>query len=130
VTNAGWSPEIRKKLHSPLGKCRQLDKVIFGHRLQVSPGLVPRGETADEHKRVKSIFPQYVRHPGARGFARSSTVQINVLVLGEILHLLFQVVGLNANGSEDPFRAFVIVPVAANVDDQNSIVLSRGNPRR
>ena len=130
MTNAGWRLEIGKKLHLRLRERRQLDKVILRHRLQVSSGLAPRRETANDHKCVESIFPQYVRHPGARGFARSSTVQINILVLGEILHLLFQVVGLNANGTEDPFRTLVVVSVAANVDDQNSIVLSGGNPRR
>jgi hypothetical protein len=38
-----------------------------------------------------------VRHPGARGFARSSTVDVNVFVLGKVLQLFVEVIGFNAD---------------------------------
>src|SRR6266849_7517297 len=59
-----------------------------------------------------------MRHPGAGRFARSSTVQINVLVLGEILDFLIEIVRLDPDRSKDPLRAPVIVTMAADIRDQ------------
>ena len=65
----------------------------------MAAGLAPCRKPADDHVGIESIFPQYVRHPGARGFARSSTVQINVLILGKVLDLFLKIVRLDADGS-------------------------------
>ena len=71
------------------------------------PGFTPSSEAPDDHVRIKSIFPQDVRHPGARGFARSSTVQINVLFPGETLHLFFQIIRLNPDRAENALGSSV-----------------------
>jgi hypothetical protein len=63
----------------------------------MSTGLAPCGETADNHKRVETLLLQQMRHPGASRFARSSTVKVNVLVLGQILDLLVEIVRLDAD---------------------------------
>ena len=63
----------------------------------MAAGFAPCGYTADDHERVESFVSQYVRHPGARGFARSSTVEINVLIFGKVLDLFLKVIGLDAD---------------------------------
>jgi hypothetical protein len=37
---------------------RQLYQVVFGHTLERFSGLAPGSESADDHKRVESFFPQ------------------------------------------------------------------------
>ena len=98
---------------------RQLHQVIFRHRFQRVPGFAPCRQSSDDHERVESFFPQQMRHPGAGRFARSSTVKINVLILGNILDLFLKVVGFNANRPTNALRAPVIVSVAADVHDQH-----------
>ncbi len=78
-----------------LTKGRQLHQVIFGHRLQRLSCFTPGGQSADDHERVESFFPQQMRHPGAGRFARSSTVQVNVLVPGQVFDFLLKIVGFN-----------------------------------
>ena len=106
---------------SSLGERRQLHQIILWHRLKMPSGLPPRRQTAHNHERVKSLFPQQVRHPGASRFACSSTVKINVLVLGQILDLLLEIVGLDADRAGDPLGTNVVVAVAAHVNDQHSV---------
>lgn len=83
--------------NQPLIKRRQLHQIILGDRLQGFSRFAPGSQTADDHECVESFFPQQMRHPGAGRFARSSTVEINILVLGQVLDLFLQIVGLNAN---------------------------------
>jgi len=93
----------------------QFDEIVLGNRLQVSSRLAPGSESADDHERVKSFFPQQMRHPGAGCFAHSSTVKIKILVLGEVLDFLLQVIGFDANGANDALGSRVVIAVAANV---------------
>src|SRR5579871_5210737 len=58
-----------------------------------------------------------MRHTGAGGLACSSTVEVNVLVLGEILELCLEVIGFDADRTENALRAAIVIPVAADVDD-------------
>src|SRR3954453_18232296 len=66
-----------------------------------------------------------MRHPGAGRFARSSTVQINVLLFLQALDLVIEIIGFDADGPENPFGAAVIVSVAANVDNLNFLGFAR-----
>ena len=100
-----------------LGKCRQLYQIIFRHRLQMSAGFAPCGETANDDKRVEAFFLQQMRHPGAGRFACSSTVEVNVLIFGEIFDLLVQIVGFDADRPGDSLRSYVVIAVTAHVDD-------------
>ena len=93
----------------------QLDEIVLGNRLQVSPRLAPGSESADDHERAKSFFPQQMRHPGAGCFAHSSTVEVKVFVLREVLDFLLQVIGLDADGANDSLGSRVVITVAANV---------------
>jgi hypothetical protein len=77
-------------------KRRQLYQIIVWHRLQRLPGFTPRCQSADDGERVESSFPQHERHPGARSFARSSAVEINLFVLGKMFQFFLEIVGLNA----------------------------------
>src|SRR5689334_9071857 len=69
-----------------------------------------------------------MRHTGAGGFACSSTVQINVLVLGQVLDLFVEIVGLDPDRAVDSFGADVVIAVATNVDDLNLVALPGGDP--
>src|ERR1700722_7644197 len=104
---------------------RQLHQIILGHRLQRLAGFAPGGQAADDYERVESSFHQHMRHPGARGFACSSTVEINFLVFGKAFSLFVQVVGFNANRSLDPLGAYVVIAMAAHVRDENGARLVR-----
>jgi hypothetical protein len=86
-----------KDYNRELTKCRQLHQVILGHRLQGFSRFAPGSQTAYDHECVESFFPQQVRHPGAGRFARSSAVEVNVLILGQVLDLFLQIVGFDAN---------------------------------
>ena len=66
---------------------REMDQVIIRHRLQGFSCLAPGGEAADNDECVEASFSEHMRHPGARSFALSSTVDIDVLVLGQKLDL-------------------------------------------
>src|SRR5215469_3833834 len=74
-----------------------------------------------------------MRHPGARGFACSSTVEVNVLVLGEMFDLFLKIVRLDADRAINALGANVVVSVAAHVDDLEAVPFasskSRGNLR-
>src|SRR6266852_4933815 len=68
-----------------------------------------------------------MRHPGARGFACSSTVEVNVLLTGEILDLFLKVVRFDADGAMDTLGADVVVTVAAHIDNQHPVCSFRSN---
>ena len=88
---------VKRLPQNGLIKCGQLHQVVLRNRFDRFPGLAPGGQSTDNYERVESFFPQQMRHPGAGRFARSSTVKINVLVLGKVLDFLLQVVRLDAN---------------------------------
>ena len=93
-----------------------MHKISRGHRLHGVAGLTPRGQASNDHERVESLFPQQVRHTGAGGFALSSTVEIDVFVLGERFDLIRKVIRLDSNRASDASSAWVVVAVAAHVD--------------
>ena len=78
-------------------------------------GFAPSQQTSDDYERVEASFPQHVHHTGASGFARSSTIKVNVLVLGKQLDLFGKPVRLKADGPLDAGGAAVVVTVAANI---------------
>ena len=78
----------------PLTKRWQFHQIIPRDRLQRKTCFPPCCQTAPYDERVESLLPQQKRHPGARGVARSSAVQVNVLVPGQEFHFLRQLVGL------------------------------------
>src|SRR5260370_35618000 len=83
------------------------------HGLERLARFAPGGETADDYERIESLFPQLVRHPGAGRFARSSTVEKNVVVPRQDLQLFRQVVGLQADGALDAVRLCVRVAMTS-----------------
>src|SRR5579872_7198184 len=71
-----------------------------------------------------------MRHPGARGFACSSTVQVNVLVFWQILDFFLKIVRLNADRAIDSLGTDVVITMAANVDDLYAISFPGRDARR
>ena len=67
----------------------------MGNWFQGLSGGPPGMQAAIDHERVESMFSQQVRHPGAGRFARSSTVEINLFVPGQMLYFFGQIVGFN-----------------------------------
>jgi hypothetical protein len=76
-------------------------QIVIGDRLDGLTGFAPSREAADNHKGVESLLAKQMRHTGAGGFALSSTVQVDVLVLGKCLDFLRQVIRLDADGAPD-----------------------------
>jgi hypothetical protein len=103
-----------------LTKRRQLDKIFPRHDLQWLTGFAPGGQAAYQDERVESFFSQQVRHPGAGPFARSSAIQVYVLVFGQPFQLLLKIVGLDADGTLDARGIGIVVAVAADIDDENA----------
>jgi hypothetical protein len=62
-----------------------MHEVALGHGLNRMSGFAPGRKAAHDDKRVESVLPKQMRHTGAGRFALSSTVQVDVLVPGEIL---------------------------------------------
>ena len=104
---------------------RQFDQVVVRHWFHRLPCLSPGAQSAGDHEDLEPFFDQYLRHPGARGFACSSTVEINLPLLGKVLDLFFEQVGFEANRPGDALRLSVVVPVAADVGDQNAAGFGR-----
>jgi len=71
-----------------------------------------------------------MRHPGASSFARSSTVQVKLEVLGETLDFFFKIVRFDANGSVNAFGAHIVVAMTADVDNPNLFATSGSEPGR
>ena len=94
---------------------RQMDEVVVWHRLEWFSCLTPGRQPPDDYERIESPFSQQVRHPGARGLARSSTVDVDVLILGKILKLCRKVIRLNANRPLDAHRTGIVVAMAAYI---------------
>jgi hypothetical protein len=101
-----------------LAESWQLYQIVVRYGFDGLPGFAPGGKTPGDDERVEPFFPQQQRHPGAGPFARSSTVQINVLIFGIGFEFLFQVVGLQPDRTLDALRIGVVIAVAADVEDQ------------
>jgi hypothetical protein len=104
------------------GKHGKLDQVVVRHGFEPMSSLAPCPQTADDDERLESLCLQEMRHPGASRFARSSTVEINFPVLGQVLNFFLEVVGFDADGSRNALRGRVVVAVAAHVGDQDGVV--------
>src|SRR5580693_9293836 len=112
-----------------LVKRRKFHQIVLRDRFQRFAGLAPGSESADNHERVESFFPQQMRHPGAGRFARSSTVKVNVLVFGKVLDLFLKIVGFDADRAFNSSSPGVVVAVAAHVDDQHAAGILRRQAR-
>ena len=105
------------------GKRGQLHQVVPRHRLDGLACLPPGRKTADDHKRIKPLFPQQVRHPGAGRFSQSSAIQVDVAVARQVLDLLGKIIGFDPYGTLDTTRVGIIVAVAADIgDERHSLV--------
>ena len=89
------------------------------HWLEGMSGLAPGVQSANDDESLESMFLKYLRHPGTRGFALSSTVEINLPIVREILDLFLQIVGFQANRSGDSLRMSIVISVAADVGDND-----------
>lgn len=89
--------------------------VVRRHPLYRIPGFAPCGQPADNHERVKSPFPQQVRHTGAGRFARSSAIQIDVFVSRKYFDFLRKIIRFQPNRSLNARGARIVVAVAAHI---------------
>ena len=104
-------------------KRRQLDQIVFGDGFDCLAGGPPGGEASVDDERVESLFSQQVRHTGAGGLARSSTVKINVFVFGELFDLFGKPVGLDTHRALDTVGPAVVVAIAAHVYQYDSLYI-------
>jgi hypothetical protein len=74
-----------------------MHQIIVRHRFGRLTRLPPRRQPAHDHERIESLFPQQMRHPGAGRFPRSSAVQINIFVFGQLFQFFRQMVGLETD---------------------------------
>jgi hypothetical protein len=98
-------------------KHRKLDYVLVRHGFERMSSLAPCAQTAGDDERLESLLLQEVRHPGAGRFARSSTVEINLSILGQVLEFFLKVVGFDADGSCNALRVGIVVAMAADIGD-------------
>ncbi len=101
---------------SRTAEIRQMHEVFVRHVLHGESSFSPSRKAAVDYKCIECFFPQQMRHPGAGRFAQSGAVQVDILVMGEALGLLLQVVRFDANRSLDARGAGVVVPMTANID--------------
>jgi hypothetical protein len=106
-----------------LGECRQFHHILLRYRLEWLARLAPRCQPTFDHEGVEPSLAQFKRHPGARRFARSSAIQINVLISWQVLDFLDELIRLEADRSPDALCTGVIVAVAANIHDEDSALL-------
>lgn len=60
-------------------------------------GFAPGAQASGDDKDFEALLLEQVRHPGARGLACSSTVEINLPLLGDLLDFLLEVIGFEAD---------------------------------
>jgi len=70
---------------------------------------------------AEAVLPEYQRHTGARGFALSSAIDVDVFVLGEGFEFFVELVGFDTDGACDAGGAGVVVSVAADVDEDDFV---------
>ncbi len=92
-----------------------MHQIVAGNDFHWLSGFAPGRQSADDHKRIESFFPQHMRHTGAGGFAHSSTVKIDIFVLGQPLDFFVEIIGFNANRSLHARRARVVIAVTADI---------------
>ena len=100
------------------GKGWQFHEVVVRNGFKGMSGFAPGAQATGNHKRAKSLFVQEERHPGARGFALSSTVKIDVAIFREVLQFLRKIVLFNADRTLDAAGIRVVVAMTAHVDEQ------------
>jgi hypothetical protein len=100
----------------------QLQQIIFWDLLNRLSGFAPSRESSGDDKGAKALFSQKPRHTGAGGFARSSTVKINVLVVREVVQFFSQLIRLDANGARNPLSAGIVISMAAHVSENDLFV--------
>jgi hypothetical protein len=75
----------------------QLHQVVGWHGFYRLASFAPGAQPSLNHERPKARLPEYQRHTGAGGFARSSAIDIDVLVLGKGIEFCLQPIGFYAN---------------------------------
>ena len=105
----------RRPRHTASIEHGQFDQVVVRHRFHRLSGLAPGAQSARDYKHLESFFDQYLRHPGARGFARSSTVKINLPVFGETFDFFFDSIWLQPDRSGNALGFGVVVSMAPHI---------------
>jgi len=93
-----------------------MDEIAFRHCFNGVACLAPGCQATDNHEGVETLFSEEVRHTGARCFAQSSAVEVDVFVFRKLSNFDRQIVGLNSNRPPDPRSAGVVISVTADVD--------------
>ena len=98
-TIAKWRRSAKDWSHVRCGSVEggEFYEIVGGNAFDGMSGFAPGAQASSDHKHFESELLQLMRHTGAGGFARSSAVEINLLLLGEVLDFFDQVVGLDAN---------------------------------
>jgi hypothetical protein len=97
----------------------QLDEVVVGNSFEGVSGFAPGTEASGDDEYFEPELLELLRHTGAGGFALSSTVEINLLILGEVLDFFDEIVGFDTNRTGDAFGVGIVIAVAADVGDQH-----------
>jgi hypothetical protein len=99
----------------PLTECWQLHEIVVWNPLKGVSSFAPGAQATGDNEDLKAKLLQLLRHPGARGFARSSTVEINLSILGKVLDFFDQVVRFDADRSRDALGVSVVIAVAPDI---------------
>jgi hypothetical protein len=78
-----------------------MHEVVVGHGLDGLAGFAPGRQATDDHEGVESLLAKEMRHTGAGGFALSSAVEVDVLILGKFWDFLRQIIRLQADRAAD-----------------------------
>ncbi len=97
----------------------QLDQVVVGHAFDRMSGFAPGTQSTGDDEHFESDILQLAPDPGARGFALSSAVEINLAIFGKVLDLFDEVVGFDANGAGNAFGVGIVVAMAPDVGDKH-----------
>lgn len=104
---------------------REMDQIVLGNGFERLSSFAPSGEAAYDHKRIESLLPQQVRHPGARGFPCSSAIDINIFVPRQRLDFLPEAVWFETDGALDSRGSRIVVAMAANIDHHGTLGVLR-----
>ncbi|MCU1300017.1 MAG: hypothetical protein JWQ87_301 [Candidatus Sulfotelmatobacter sp.] len=98
-------------------------QIVFWDGLHRFAGFPPCGQSAHNHERIEAPLPQQVRHTGAGCFARSSTVEINILLAGKVFEFFFKIIRLDSDRVLDARCTRIVIPMAAHVDDLHFVCI-------
>src|SRR5260370_12983750 len=94
---------------------RKMHYIGLRHGLDRVSSSAPSRQATKDHKRIKSLLAQQVRHASARHFTPASAVQVHLLVVGEYFNFGAEIVWFNSNRAWNADSSRTVIAMTAHI---------------